>query len=201
MCNLSPPRLPMIYDQQSLTLHWRSFSRWGMEGIAVCFAYKSSQKFLYDLLHPIGGVISQDAWPQIVDAPLTIIFIMWLGVWVFLFCTSRRQIRRKWTMTYQCQYFTINSSISKCDHKCETRNADPEIGTDRSSQTWRNPRVDRYRFWCGPPSVCRSGFWTVLEPHWPSVPVQTQTAGGLPGPVANTRSICWCLLTILSING
>jgi len=43
MCNLSPPRLPMIHDQQSLTLRWRSFSWWGMEDIAICFAYKGSQ--------------------------------------------------------------------------------------------------------------------------------------------------------------
>jgi len=25
----------------------------------------------------------------------------------------------------------INSSLSECNHKCETRNADPEMGTDR----------------------------------------------------------------------
>jgi len=68
ICNLSPPRLRMIHDQQSLMLHWRSFSWWGMEGIAICFAYKGSQKFLDNWLHPIGGVISQDAWPKIVDA-------------------------------------------------------------------------------------------------------------------------------------
>jgi len=77
-----------------------------------------------------------------VDALLTLNFRMWLGVWVCLFRTSRRLIRRKWTVTYQCQYFTMNSSISERDHKYETWNAEPEIGTDGSSQTRRNPQVD-----------------------------------------------------------
>jgi len=104
-----------------------------------------------------------------------------------LFCTSRRLIRRKSTVTYQCQYFTINSSISECDHKYETRNAEPEIGTDGSSQTRRNPRVDGYGSGFGPPRVSGSGFWTVLEPNRPGCAVQTRIAGGLPGPVANTN--------------
>jgi len=87
---------------------------------------------------------------------------------------------------YQGQYFTIISGISKCDHKCETRNAEPEIGTDGSRQTRRNLRVDGYGSGFGPPSVCRSGFWTVLELNRPVFAVQTRTAGALPGPVANS---------------
>ena len=104
-----------------------------------------------------------------------------------MFSTSRRLIRRKRTVTYHGQYFTINSHISECDHKCETRNAEPEIGTDGSSQTRRNPRVDGYGSGFGPPRVCRSGFWPVLEPNRPVFAVQTRTAGGLPRPVANTN--------------
>jgi hypothetical protein len=88
---------------------------------------------------------------------------------------------------YQWRYFTINSSISECDHKCETRNAEPEIGTDGSSQTRRNPRVDWYRSAFGSPRVSGTGFWMGLELNWPVFAVQTRTAGGLPGPVANTR--------------
>jgi len=87
---------------------------------------------------------------------------------------------------YQCQYFTIDSSISEYDHKCETRNTEPEIGTDGSSQTWRNPRVDGNGSRFGPPRVSGSGFWTGLEPNRPVFAVQTRTAGGLPGLVANT---------------
>jgi len=75
--NLSEVWVPRTHDQKSLTLRWRSFSWWGREGIAVCFAYKGGQEFLCDWLQPIGGVISQDAWPKIVDAPLTLI-LSWL---------------------------------------------------------------------------------------------------------------------------
>jgi len=103
-----------------------------------------------------------------------------------LFCTSRWLIRRKRTVTYHGQYCTINSRISECDHQCETRNAEPEIGTDGSSQTQRNPRVDGYGSGFGPPRVCGSGLWPVLEPYRPVFAVQTRTAGGLPGPISNT---------------
>ena len=71
-CNLSAVWLPRTHDQKLLTLRWRSFSRWGREGIEIWFAYKGCQKFLYDKLQRIGGVITQDAWPEIVDAPLTL---------------------------------------------------------------------------------------------------------------------------------
>jgi len=121
-----------------------------------------------------------------VNALLTLISRMWLGVWGCLFWTSRRLILRKWTVTYQCQYFMINSSISECDHKCETWNAEPEIGTNRSSQTRLNPRVDRYGSGFGSPQVSGSGFWSSLEPNRPVFAVLNRTAGGLPGPVANT---------------
>jgi len=103
-----------------------------------------------------------------------------------LFCTSRRLIHRKRTVTYHGEYFTINSCIAECDHKCETRNAEPEIGTDGSSQTWRNPRVDSYGSGIGPPRVCGSGFCPVLEQNRLVFAVETWTAGGLPGPRANT---------------
>jgi len=85
MCNLSPRRLPNIPDQQWLTLRWRSFSWSGREGIALCFAYKGSQELVYDLVQPMGGVISQDAWPKIIDAPLTLIFMMGHGGYYYLF--------------------------------------------------------------------------------------------------------------------
>jgi len=32
-----------------------------MEGTAICFANNGRLKLLYDLVQPIGGVISQDA--------------------------------------------------------------------------------------------------------------------------------------------
>jgi hypothetical protein len=84
--NLSEVWFPRTQDHQSLRLHWRSFSWWGREGIAIRFAYKGRQKWLYDLLQPIGAVISQDAWPKIIDAPLTLIFMMGQGGHCNLFC-------------------------------------------------------------------------------------------------------------------
>jgi len=68
----------------------------------------------------------------------------------------------------------------------KTRNTEPKIETDRSSHTWQTQQVDRYGPGFGPPRRCGSGFWTVPEPTQTVVLVQTRTAGGLPGPVANT---------------
>ena len=77
--NLLEVWFPRMHDQKSLMLHWLLFSWWGMVGISICFAYKGGQNFLCDWLKPIGGEISQDAWPKIVDAPLTLILMMAQG--------------------------------------------------------------------------------------------------------------------------
>jgi hypothetical protein len=71
--NLSEGWFPKKHDQKLLTLRRRSFSWCSRGGIANCFAYNGSQKSLYDWLQSIRGVISQHAWPKIVDALLTII--------------------------------------------------------------------------------------------------------------------------------
>jgi hypothetical protein len=151
-------------------------------------AYEGCHILLYGCFWSSTTNITEDARPIIVDAWLSLNFRMWLGVWVFLRCTSRRLICRKWTVAYQCQYFTIHSCLSECNHQCETRNAEPEIGTDGSTQTRRILRVDGYGSGFRPPRVCGSGFWTGQERSRPVFAVQTQTAGGLPQPVANTIS-------------
>jgi len=69
-----------------------------------------------------------------------------------------------------------------------TRNATLEIGPDGPSQTQQNPRVDRYGAGIGPPRSSGLGFRMVLDLNRTVFPVQTPTAGGLPGPVANTTS-------------
>jgi len=107
---------------------------------------------------------------------------------VYSFWSFRRPIRRKWAVMSQCQHFMVNSSISECDHKCETQNAEPEIGTNGSSETWQNPRVGGYGSRFGPPGIRWLSFWTGLELNWPIFAVQTQTAGGLPGPIGNTSN-------------
>ena len=75
----------------------------------------------------------------------------------------------------------LNATINR-----KTQNAEQEIGPDGSSQTRRNPRVDRSGAGFWPPWSSRPGFWTVLEPNWTVFPVQTPTAGVSPGPVAYT---------------
>jgi len=78
----------------------------------------------------------------------------------------------------------LNGTINR-----DTRIPELEIGTDGSGQTRQNLRVDRYGSGFGPPRCSRSGFWTGLEPNWTVLAVRTQTAGGLPGPIANTRQV------------
>jgi len=68
----------------------------------------------------------------------------------------------------------------------QTWKGEPKTGTDGSSQTWQNPWVDGYGSGFGPARSSASGFWTGLEPNRTVSPVQTRTAGGSPGPVANT---------------
>jgi len=100
--NLSEVWFPRTHDERLLTLRWRSFSWWGREGIANCFAYKGSQKFLYDWLQHIGGVIAQDTWPKIVDALLTLILMMGQGGYCSLFSLQRRPKIPFWlTRTYR----------------------------------------------------------------------------------------------------
>jgi len=104
--DISEVWFPRTHDQKLLTLRWHSFSWWGREGIAICFAYKGGQKYLYDWLQPIGGVISKDACPKIVDAPLTLIFMMGQGGYCNLFYLQRRPKIPLWlTTTYgRCDF-------------------------------------------------------------------------------------------------
>jgi len=76
----------MMEDQQLLTLRWRPFSWWGREHFTFSFAYKDSQYFVYDYVQPIAAQITQDTWPRIVDAPLTLILMMGQGAFYFPLC-------------------------------------------------------------------------------------------------------------------
>jgi len=80
------------------------------------------------------------------------------------------------------------------------RNPKLEIVLDGSNQTRQNPRVDGYGAGFGPPRSSRSGFRTILELNRTVFAVQTRTAGGLLGLVANTimhsRSVFHISLTI-----
>ena len=83
----------------------------------------------------------------------------------------------------------MNSTISECDHNCQTESADLEIGPDGSRQTLWNLPVAVNGSGIGLPRASRSGFWTAVQPKRPVLPVQTRTPGGLPGPIANTSAI------------
>ena len=71
----------------------------------------------------------------------------------------------------------------------KTRRTEPENGTDGSSQTRQTPGVDGYRSGSGPPARWGFCFRSVLKPNWTVYPVQTRTAGRLPGQVAKTKHI------------
>ena len=133
VCIQSPPRLPMMQAQKSLTRCWLSCSGWGSEGVSLIFGYKGSR------------FIPKGQW-----------------------CTKVNILR------LAVEY--LNATVNR-----NTRSTGTEIGSDRSSEARQDPRVDRYGSGFGPTRCSASGFWTVPESN------RTRTAGGLPGPFANTR--------------
>jgi len=188
-CDQAPLILLKMQDSKLLRFCWSSFSRWGRERCAFYFCHKGGQYFVYFCIWPVASPapqIIQDTWPTIANIPLTLMFMMWSTVCRYSIWTIWLPSHRTYTFTNQCQYFTIISSISEYDHKCETKNVELEFGTDRCSQIWCNRQVDRYESGLGLPSVTRSGFWTGLEPNRPVYVVQTPTAARLLPPVANT---------------
>jgi hypothetical protein len=104
--NLSEVWSPRMHDHKLLTLRWRSFPWWGKDGIAMCFAYKGCQKCHSDWLQPIGGVISQDTWPHIVDSLLTLNLMLGQGGYCNLFCLERQPKIPLWLATtkWRCDF-------------------------------------------------------------------------------------------------
>ena len=78
--------------QQSLTLRWHTFSWRGREHFTFSVAYKGSQYFVHYYVQPITLQITQDTSPRIVDAPLTLIFMMGQRVYDILICLGRQPI-------------------------------------------------------------------------------------------------------------
>jgi len=66
------PWLTMMESQQSLTLHWHLFSRWGRERFTSLFSYKCGHYFVNDCLQPVNLRSTQDTRPTIVDPPSTL---------------------------------------------------------------------------------------------------------------------------------
>jgi len=73
----------LYYPSCKTINRWRWFSRRGRESVASAFAYKGDQYLSYDSLQPMPTLISQDARPKIVDAPLTRISRMGRGAFVY----------------------------------------------------------------------------------------------------------------------
>jgi len=115
VCNHAPLRLPKMWDCSWLTLIWCSFSSWGREHVASDFAYIGCQYLSYDYLQPIPTLITQDARPNIVDAPLTLISRMGQGAFIYILWSQGWPVHPKITTTYHPQNFMINIRISVCD--------------------------------------------------------------------------------------
>jgi len=90
---------------------------------------------------------------------------------------------REWCTKVDILHITVTYLTATINRK--TRKQKLESGTGGSSQTQQNLWVDGYGYWFGLPRSSGSGIWTGLEPNRTIFPVQTQTSGGSPGPVAN----------------
>jgi len=97
------------------------------------------------------------------------------------------QYIRKWPCSTIVNILQLTVGYLNATINRKTRNAKPDIWPDRSCRTRRNPRVDGYAAWFGPPRSSGSGFWTILEQNRTVFPDQTRTGGRLPVPVANSR--------------
>jgi len=67
----------MMQDQKLLTLRWRSFLGGGNDITAAIFTYNGAQHFHYSLMSSDSCLIIHDGRTEIIDAPLTLIFIRW----------------------------------------------------------------------------------------------------------------------------
>jgi len=78
--------LPNMQNLKLLMLCWRSFSWWGNIDVMHCFNWKGHHNFVYEGLPQRDSEITQDARPNIFEAPLTLMFRMGQGACQFRFC-------------------------------------------------------------------------------------------------------------------
>jgi len=64
----------MMESQKSLTLRSRSFLGHTGDVVAAIFTKKDGRWYDYGVMSPVSQLILQDAWPEVIDAPLTLIF-------------------------------------------------------------------------------------------------------------------------------
>jgi hypothetical protein len=166
-CDHAPHILLQMHDPTSLMLHWLSFPRWGRECFACFLCNSGSRYFVYNSIWPVPPpdyprYTTNNRWCSI-DAQFQDV-VGGVGLFILIIKVSNTS---KWTVMYQCQYLTINTKISECDHKYETRYLELEIGTNGSSQTWQIFQVNGYVAGFHQPRVSGSGCWTGLEPNKP----------------------------------
>ena len=89
-CHQATLRLAKMQDQQSLTLHWHSFSGWVMKRVDKVFATEGGQYFMYGCLQLIASRITHDVRTKIVDPPLTLSFRMGQGARSYWFYHYKR---------------------------------------------------------------------------------------------------------------
>jgi hypothetical protein len=77
----------------------------------------------------------------------------------------------------------LNATINR-----KTLKADPEIGTDKSRQTWQKLLVEFSGNGFPLPKYCIVGFSLGLQPNCTLLAVRIPTTGRLPDPAADT---CW----------
>jgi len=68
-------RISRMQTQKSLTFRWRSFLGGSSDIVTSIFAYEGGQHYDHGGMPLHSSCIVQDAWPKIIDAPLTRIFV------------------------------------------------------------------------------------------------------------------------------
>lgn len=79
-------RFTRMQDQKLLTVLWSPFSGWQGDCVAIVYACKHGQYFIYGSVQPISFSITQDAKLTIIDALLML--MLKTGLWPhrFLYC-------------------------------------------------------------------------------------------------------------------
>jgi len=88
--------LAKMHYQKLLILYWYSLPGWGREHVDIVFAHIGGWYLIYGCLQPIASQITQDTWPKIVDALLTLICRMGQRVYCCYCCGSREPIPHLW---------------------------------------------------------------------------------------------------------
>jgi len=155
-----------MQSQNSLTLHWHSFSEWGNDNVAFSFAYNGCHYIQYVYPLPDHLVIIWLKGQNIVEAPLTLIFMMGKSRYHTCFCMKWQPIHRIW--------------ISTTNQHLDNHDAMPKI-VDAPL-----PHMSRMQQW-----PCRVLLWIWLQPIYRLCLTTTKSLYNYH--VYKTNN-CWCLV-------